>query len=187
MNQLDLSYTLSKQVPAMDRGFTIATSYGDIVIEAGPLAGSLAAVVKVNLEAQLAELEHGADWLQALEIDALAQAEAVEHHAESLSLAEAALISAALMVSHSKLLARMQALHEQISNHLQAAHLSLSASPSQESVAAHAPWQPGDGQAERRHSFAPSAPSSDPAAQPPVAPAQTVVGPDRSLRTPEVD
>lgn len=36
----DLGYALAKQVPAMERGFTISTSYGDIEIhaeEAGPL------------------------------------------------------------------------------------------------------------------------------------------------------
>ncbi len=30
-----ISYALAKQVPAMERGFTISTSYGDIWIDAG--------------------------------------------------------------------------------------------------------------------------------------------------------
>ena len=30
-----ISYALAKQVPAMERGFTISTSYGDIQIDAG--------------------------------------------------------------------------------------------------------------------------------------------------------
>ena len=29
-----ISYALSKQVPAMERGFTISTSYGDIEVDA---------------------------------------------------------------------------------------------------------------------------------------------------------
>lgn len=33
--ELALSYALAKQVPDMVRGFTIATSYGDIAIPAG--------------------------------------------------------------------------------------------------------------------------------------------------------
>ena len=32
--QLRLSYALAKQVPAMARGFTISTSYGDIEVDA---------------------------------------------------------------------------------------------------------------------------------------------------------
>jgi hypothetical protein len=60
MNQLDLSYTLSKQVPAMERGFTIATSYGDIVIEAGALAESLAAIVKHELQCRMQGTEPAA-------------------------------------------------------------------------------------------------------------------------------
>lgn len=47
-----LLYALAKQVPAMARGFTIATSYGDIVIEPGRHADAIAATVRCALEAQ---------------------------------------------------------------------------------------------------------------------------------------
>jgi len=34
MDELDITYALSKQIPDMERGFTISTSYGDLVVEA---------------------------------------------------------------------------------------------------------------------------------------------------------
>ena len=36
--QDNLSYALAKQVPAMERGFTISTSYGDLWIDDGDAA-----------------------------------------------------------------------------------------------------------------------------------------------------
>ncbi|HRL98075.1 MAG TPA: hypothetical protein PLE22_01375 [Acidovorax sp.] len=53
MDEQALSYALAKQVPDMARGFTIATSYGDIVIESGRHADYIAAVVGRVLEIQL--------------------------------------------------------------------------------------------------------------------------------------
>lgn len=50
MNQRELEYALAKQVPDMARGFTINTSYGDIVIEAG-----MASLVAKHLEQLLRE------------------------------------------------------------------------------------------------------------------------------------
>ena len=52
MDEQALSYALAKQVPDMARGFTIATSYGDIVIQPGRHADYIAAVVVRVLEIQ---------------------------------------------------------------------------------------------------------------------------------------
>lgn len=49
---LELSYALAKQVPDMERGFTIHTNYGDITIGAEHAAGIIEAVRK-TLERQL--------------------------------------------------------------------------------------------------------------------------------------
>lgn len=59
---LAASYALSKQVPAMEDGFTIQTSYGDLVIKSGPGPGAerIRAAVKKELEAQLAKAERAA-------------------------------------------------------------------------------------------------------------------------------
>lgn len=52
--ELRLSYALAKQVPDMlHRGFTIETSYGEIVIEPGRHADAIAATVRRALEIQL--------------------------------------------------------------------------------------------------------------------------------------
>ena len=48
-----LGYALAKQVPAMERGFTIQTSYGEIEIDAGD-AARVAAVVRDVLARRLA-------------------------------------------------------------------------------------------------------------------------------------
>ena len=52
--ELQLSYALAKKVPEMmQRGFTIETSYGEIVIEPGRHADAIAATVRRALEIQL--------------------------------------------------------------------------------------------------------------------------------------
>lgn len=48
-----ISYALSKQVPDMQRGFTIQTAYGDLVIPAGYMAERLAARMRLVLEVEL--------------------------------------------------------------------------------------------------------------------------------------
>lgn len=48
-----LRYALAKQVPDMERGFTIHTNYGEIVIEPGRHADAIAATVRRALEIQL--------------------------------------------------------------------------------------------------------------------------------------
>ena len=53
MQEQQLSYALAKQVPDLARGFSIATSYGDIVVEAGHHADAIAATVRRVLEVQL--------------------------------------------------------------------------------------------------------------------------------------
>lgn len=55
--ELQLSYALAKQVPAMDRGFTIHTSYGDIAVVPGPLAERLQFLVRQAIACELAKLE----------------------------------------------------------------------------------------------------------------------------------
>ena len=51
-----LRYALAKQVPDMVRGFSIATSYGDIVIPAGWAADFIADQVRMALKAELLKL-----------------------------------------------------------------------------------------------------------------------------------
>ena len=53
---LRLSYALAKQVPDMERGFIIATGYGDIVIPAGRAADFIADQVRMALKAELLKL-----------------------------------------------------------------------------------------------------------------------------------
>ena len=57
MQEQQLSYALAKQVPDLARGFSIATSYGDIVVEAGHHADAIAATVRRVLEIQLKAAE----------------------------------------------------------------------------------------------------------------------------------
>ena len=53
---LRLSYALAKQAPDMERGFIIATGYGDIVIPAGRAADFIADQVRMALKAELLKL-----------------------------------------------------------------------------------------------------------------------------------
>lgn len=55
-----LSYALAKQVPDMERGFTIATSYGDIGIPPGWMAERIQRHVEHVLRAELKDLQGGA-------------------------------------------------------------------------------------------------------------------------------
>lgn len=57
MSLEELRYALAKQVSDMNRGFTISTSYGDLQINAGPLADRLQKIVRHALEARLEALE----------------------------------------------------------------------------------------------------------------------------------
>jgi len=57
MNKQDIGYALAKQVPAMQRGFTIATSYGDITIEAGWMADCMADHMRRALQCELLDLQ----------------------------------------------------------------------------------------------------------------------------------
>ena len=53
MQEQCFGYALAKQVPAMERGFTIHTNYGEIVIEPGRHADAIADAVRRALEIQL--------------------------------------------------------------------------------------------------------------------------------------
>ncbi len=51
--ELRLGYDLAKKVPDMvQRGFTIETGYGEIVVAPGPCADAIANVVRGHLQAQ---------------------------------------------------------------------------------------------------------------------------------------
>ncbi|MCY1552172.1 hypothetical protein D9M68_885530 [compost metagenome] len=53
---LEIRYALAKQVPDMERGFTIHTNYGDIAISAAN-ADRFVTAVRKSLERQLKALE----------------------------------------------------------------------------------------------------------------------------------
>ena len=53
MNEQELGYALSKQVPAMAHGFTIATAYGDITIPPGWMADRIKDHVQRVLQVEL--------------------------------------------------------------------------------------------------------------------------------------
>ncbi|MBU1352123.1 MAG: hypothetical protein KKB95_09545 [Gammaproteobacteria bacterium] len=56
--ELELSYAIAKKLPDMvQRGFTIETSYGELVIEPGRHADAIAATVRRSLEIQLKAAE----------------------------------------------------------------------------------------------------------------------------------
>lgn len=58
LREQQLSYALAKKVPDMEqRGFTIETSHGEIVIEPGRHADAIAATVRRVLEVQLKAAE----------------------------------------------------------------------------------------------------------------------------------
>lgn len=54
------SYALARQVADMAAGFTVHTGYGDIVVAPGRLANRLQALVREDLERELAALRAGA-------------------------------------------------------------------------------------------------------------------------------
>ena len=54
MNEQTIRYALAKQVPDMERGFMVATSYGDINIPAGKLATQLRGHMERALARELA-------------------------------------------------------------------------------------------------------------------------------------
>ena len=54
MNEQTIRYALAKQVPDMERGFTVSTSYGDIAIPAGKLATQLRGHMERALARELA-------------------------------------------------------------------------------------------------------------------------------------
>jgi hypothetical protein len=59
MDELDITYALAKQVPDLERGFAISTSYGDISIPPGPLASGLRAHLERALQQELRGLQQG--------------------------------------------------------------------------------------------------------------------------------
>lgn len=59
MTPNDMSYALAKQVPDMQRGFTIQTNYGELVIPPGPLADRIAKQVAQALASDLQKATGG--------------------------------------------------------------------------------------------------------------------------------
>ena len=57
MHEQTLRYALAKQVPDMERGFTVSTGYGDIVIPPGKLATRVKGHMHRALMRHLLELE----------------------------------------------------------------------------------------------------------------------------------
>lgn len=56
MDKNDLKYALAKQLPSMERGFEVATSYGTFTIEAEDSAPVIKALTRM-MERKLAKLE----------------------------------------------------------------------------------------------------------------------------------
>ncbi len=75
MNERDISYALSKQVPDMSgRGFIIGTAYGELNIAPGPMATSISKHVGKLLERELRKLEkraHAAGQLTQRDVKAV--------------------------------------------------------------------------------------------------------------------
>ena len=70
MDEFEVSYALNRHVPSMERGFTIATAYGELLIEDQDAAPFVALVDKL-LRKRLAAARQA--------IDARSDAEAVRH------------------------------------------------------------------------------------------------------------
>ena len=73
MNEREIEYALAKQVPDMKRGFTIGTSYGDIVIEAGWIADLITDQIRNALKIELRD-RVGVAPLQAVEAQQISNA-----------------------------------------------------------------------------------------------------------------
>lgn len=54
---LQLTYALARQVPDMQRGFVIQTCYGEIPVISGHLADQIQALIRADLQRDLAALE----------------------------------------------------------------------------------------------------------------------------------
>lgn len=68
-----LRYALAKQVPDMERGFTIQTNYGDLTIDAED-AGRIAAAVKLALTRKLNASAPVPAWFETESLDECARA-----------------------------------------------------------------------------------------------------------------
>ena len=49
-----IQYALSRHIPDMERGFSIVTNYGEVIVPSGPVANRIKALVKRLLEQELA-------------------------------------------------------------------------------------------------------------------------------------
>lgn len=160
MNQREIEYALAKQVPDLERGFTIATNYGDIVIEPGGMANSLASALRLALKRELRSLEGnipserdsdgfnpnaqliGGDWV---------------HGAAQLSVPDAQTISDLLVAQDAEVAARLQALSGLIANLYLAVCHPLAAGPLSDQPGSLDLAQPGGAPAANTRSVAPSA------------------------------
>lgn len=49
-----IQYALSRHIPDMERGFLIATNYGEVIVPCGPVANAITTLVKQLLEQERA-------------------------------------------------------------------------------------------------------------------------------------
>ena len=49
-----IRHALSRHIPDMERGFSIVTNYGEVIVPSGPVANRIKALVKRLLEQELA-------------------------------------------------------------------------------------------------------------------------------------
>ena len=190
MNQRDIEYALAKQVPDMARGFTINTSFGDLVIEPGWVAGIVITHLERALRCELLELvgaAPGATDRHGFSLDACAIGGEWVHGEAQLSGPDAQTISDVLVAQHAEVAGRLQSLHDQIASLRLAVSAPLSAGPLPEHQVAPGPAQPGGAPVTHTHCAAPSGPCAELAPQQPVAPAPAASLHDRSLNSPGVE
>ena len=90
-------HTLNRIVPAMASGFVIQTTYGDLIIESGPLAELMACLLQMHAQRELNRSQ-------------------ANQGAQGLPVGEARVVGASCMASHSARQASLQALRGQLAN-----------------------------------------------------------------------
>ena len=53
-----IRYALSRHIPDMERGFSITTHYGEVIVPCGPVAERITRLVRDLLAKELLDLEH---------------------------------------------------------------------------------------------------------------------------------
>lgn len=189
MSPLEIEYALAKQVPDMARGFTISTSYGDIVIEEGFIANRLTRALRVALERELRDMDddvHSERGSHGFLADPAIIGGDHAQPSASLTAADAQILSDLLMAAQAPVQARLQALQDQIATLLLAVPRSSSEGHSPGCLAVPGLALPGDAPALQTQRAALSGPSEGAAPHLPVAaPAPGLVH-GHSLMSPKV-